>query len=127
LIIGSPGAGKSYFIIQYIIKQHIRKGFSLFVYDFKFDDLTKIAYNTYLKERKSYKITPKLYIINFDELFYSHLCNPLVPSTMNDITDAIESARTIMLGLSREWIKKQRDFFVESPINFITACLAFTF
>ncbi|MGI8584211.1 MAG: conjugal transfer protein MobC [Chitinophagaceae bacterium] len=125
LIIGSPGAGKSYFIIQHIIKQHIQKGFSLFVYDFKFDDLTKIAYNTYLKERKSYRITPKFYIINFDELSYSHRCNPLAPSTMNDITDAIESARTIMLGLNREWIKKEGDFFVESPINFITAIIWF--
>jgi hypothetical protein len=125
LIIGSPGAGKSYFIIQHIIKQHIQKGFSLFVYDFKFDDLTKIAYNAYLSESNSYKVTPKFYIINFDELSYSHRCNPLAPSTMNDITDAIESARTIMLGLNREWIKKQGDFFVESPINFITSIIWF--
>lgn len=125
LIIGSPGAGKSYFIIQHIIKQHIQKGFSLFVYDFKFDDLTKIAYNTFLNESKSYKVVPKFYVINFDELSYSHRCNPLAPASMNDITDAIESARTIMLGLNREWIKKQGDFFVESPINFITSIIWF--
>ena len=39
LVLGSPGSGKSYFIIQHIIKQHISKGFSMFVYDFKFDDM----------------------------------------------------------------------------------------
>ncbi|OIQ93626.1 type IV secretory system conjugative DNA transfer [mine drainage metagenome] len=125
LIIGSPGAGKSYFIIQHIIKQHIEKGFSMFVYDFKFDDLTKIVYNAYLKYYKTYTVQPKFYIISFDELQYSHRCNPLDPSAMFDITDAIESARTIMLGLNREWIKKQGDFFVESPINFITAIIWF--
>lgn len=42
---------------------------------------------------------------------------------MNDITDAAESARTILMGLNREWIKRQGDFFVESPINFLTAII----
>src|SRR5205823_7207362 len=56
LIMGTPGSGKSYFIIQHIIKQHIQKGFSMFVYDFKFDDLTKIAYNHYLLNKHRYKI-----------------------------------------------------------------------
>ena len=46
LVVGSPGAGKSYFVIQHVIKQHIEKGFTMLVYDFKYDDLTKIAYNT---------------------------------------------------------------------------------
>lgn len=45
LVIGSPGAGKSWFIIQHVIKQHIEKGFAMFVYDFKYDDLSRIAYN----------------------------------------------------------------------------------
>ncbi len=125
LIMGSPGSGKSYFIIQHIIKQHIQKGFSMFVYDFKFDDLTKIAYNQYLKHRNSYKVKPHFYVINFDDLSRSHRCNPLDVSTMHDITDAAESSRTIMLGLNQEWIKKQGDFFVESPINFVTALIWF--
>ncbi len=125
LIMGSPGSGKSYFIIQHIIRQHIQKGFSMFVYDFKFDDLTKIAYNHYLKHRNTYAVKPKFYVINFDDLSRSHRCNPLDVSTMRDITDAAESSRTIMLGLNQEWIKKQGDFFVESPINFVTALIWF--
>ena len=44
---------------------------------------------------------------------------------MLDITDAAESARTILMGLNREWIKRQGDFFVESPINFLTAIICF--
>ena len=125
LILGSPGSGKSYFIIQHIIKQHISKGFSMFVYDFKFDDLTKIAYNQFLKHRHKYPATVQFFVINFDDLSRSHRCNPLGVSTMHDITDAAESSRTIMLGLNQEWIKKQGDFFVESPINFITALIWF--
>src|SRR6478735_6290262 len=126
LVMGSPGAGKSYFIIQHIIKQHLEKGFTMFIYDFKYDDLSKIAYNHYLKcKSKSYQVEPKFYVINFDDLSHCHRCNPLDPSAMNDITDAVESARTILLGLNRSWIKRQGEFFVESPINFLTAVIWF--
>ena len=64
-------------------------------------------------------------MINFDDLNRSHRCNPLDASTMLDITDAAESSRTIMLGLNQAWIKKGGDFFVESPINFVTALIWF--
>ncbi|GGC33269.1 conjugal transfer protein TraG [Parapedobacter defluvii] len=123
LVIGTPGAGKSYFVIRHIIDQHIRKGFALFVYDFKYDDLTRIAYNKLLRYRRNYPVPPKFYVINFDDLSRTHRCNPLDPHSMDDITDATEASRTIMLGLNREWIKKQGDFFVESPINFLTAII----
>lgn len=126
LVMGSPGAGKSYFIIQHIIKQHIEKGFSMFIYDFKYDDLSRIAYNQFLKfKSKKYKIEPEFYVINFDDLTHSHRCNPLDPQSMLDITDAVESARTILLGLNRSWIKRQGEFFVESPINFLTSVIWF--
>lgn len=125
LVVGTPGAGKSYFVIRHVITQHIRKGFSMFLYDFKFDDLSVIAYNTFLKFRHLYPVQPKFYVINFDDLSLSHRCNPLDPDSMTDITDATESSRTIMLGLNREWIKKQGDFSVESPINFVTAVIWF--
>lgn len=125
LVIGSPGAGKSWFVIQHVIKQHIEKGFAMFVYDFKYDDLSKIAYNWLQQNQHKYKVRPSFYVINFDNLSVSHRCNPLDPNTMNDITDATESARTILLGLNREWINKQGDFFVESPINFVTAIIWF--
>ena len=123
LVAGTPGSGKSYFVIRHVITQHIRKGFSMFVYDFKYDDLTSIAYNTWLKLKHLYPVEPKFYIINFDDLSRTHRCNPLDPKSMTDITDATESARTILLGLNREWIKKQGDFFIESPINFLTAII----
>jgi len=121
LVMGSPGSGKSYFVIQHIIKQHIQKGFAMLVYDFKFDDLSLIAYNAWLKYKHVYKKTPGCYFIDFDKLL--HRCNPLEPKSMDDITDAAESSRTILMGLNREWIKRQGDFFVESPINFLTAII----
>lgn len=123
MVLGTPGSGKSYFVIRHIITQHIRKGFTMFVYDFKFDDLSKIAYNTWLKNKHRYVKPPAFYVINFDDLTRSHRCNPLEPSAMTDITDAAESARTILMGLNREWIKRQGDFFVESPINFLSAVI----
>jgi len=125
LVLGSPGAGKSYFVIRHVITQHIQKGFSMFVYDFKFDDLSLIVYNHYLKHRHRYSSTPNFYAINFEDLSRTHRCNPLDKEAMLDITDASESARTILMGLNREWIKRQGDFFVESPINFLTAIIWF--
>ncbi|MDJ1503554.1 conjugal transfer protein MobC [Xanthocytophaga agilis] len=121
LVLGTPGAGKSYFVIRHVITQHIQKGFSMFVYDFKYDDLSKIVYNTFEKYKHVYPSNTKCYFINFDNIM--HRCNPLEPQSMEDITDAAESARTILLGLNREWIKRQGDFFVESPINFLTAII----
>lgn len=123
LVTGSPGAGKSWFVVQHIIKQHIEKGFCMFIYDFKYDDLTRITYNWLQRNKHRYPVTPAFYLINFDDLSTSHRCNPLDPQSMHDITDATESARTILLGLNREWIRKQGDFFVESPINFVTAVI----
>jgi hypothetical protein len=123
LVIGTPGAGKSYFVIRHVITQHIMKGFSMFIYDFKYDDLSRIAYNALRRHHASYKVKPSFYVINFDRIY--HRCNPLDPATMEDITDATESSRTIMLGLNRDWIKRQGDFFVESPINFVTAIIWF--
>ena len=125
LVSGSPGAGKSYFVIRHVITQHIKKGFAMFVYDFKFDDLSVIVYNTWLKNKDKYKAASEFFVINFDDLSRSHRCNPLDPTSMFDITDAAESARTILLGLNREWIKRQGDFFVESPMNFLTAIIWF--
>lgn len=125
LVLGSPGAGKSYFVIRHVITQHIQKGFSMFVYDFKFFDLTLITYNYFLRCRHLYKTEPQFYVINFEDLTRTHRCNPLDKDNMLDITDAAESARTILMGLNREWIKRQGDFFVESPINFLTSIIWF--
>lgn len=93
----------------------------MFVYDYKFDDLSKLAYNKLLQYQNNYKVKPKFYVIDFDKIH--HRCNPLDAKSMIDITDATEASRTIMLGLNRDWIKKSGDFFVESPINFLTAVI----
>ncbi|MBO9586519.1 MAG: YWFCY domain-containing protein [Flavobacterium sp.] len=121
MVLGTPGSGKSYFVIRHVITQHIAKGFSMFVYDFKYDDLSKIVYNAFEKHKHAYGVMPTCYFINFDNIM--HRCNPLDPQSMQDITDASESARTILMGLNREWIKRQGDFFVESPINFLSAVI----
>ncbi|SRR5579871_313348 len=121
LILGTPGSGKTFFIIQNIIRQHTRKGFAMFIYDFKYPDLTTIAYNYFLQCESSYKVKPEFYVIDFENI--SHRCNPIDINSMQDITDAAESARTILLGLNQAWIKKQGDFWVESPINFLTAII----
>ena len=93
---------------------------------FKYDDLSRIAYNHFLKfKSKKYKVEPKFYVVNFDDLSGCHRCNPLDPNGMLDITDAVEAARTIMLILNRSWIKRQGEFFVESPINFLTSIIWF--
>ncbi|PWS26151.1 conjugal transfer protein TraG [Pedobacter yonginense] len=123
LVSGTPGAGKSYFVIRHVIEQLMKKGFCMFIYDFKYDDLSRIAYNALLKNYDRFPVKPKFYVINFDDLNRTHRCNPLDPAAMEDITDATEASRTIMMGLNRDWIKKQGDFFVESPINFLTAII----
>lgn len=123
LVVGSAGAGKTFFVIRHVIEQHIKKGFACFIYDFKYPDLSKIAYNMHLKYKDKYKVPPTFYIINFDKPI--HRCNPLDPKSMTDITDAIEASRTILLGLNREWIKRQGEFFVESPINFVSGVIWF--
>ncbi|WP_313189673.1 conjugal transfer protein MobC [Sphingobacterium sp.] len=119
LVLGNPGSGKSYYVIRHIISQHIKKGFTMLVYDFKYDDLSKIAHHHWIKGGRK----TSFYRIDFDDLSRTHRCNPLEPSAMNDITDAAESARTILLGLNREWVKRQGDFFVESAINLLTAVI----
>lgn len=123
LVTGSPGAGKSWFIILPMIKQQLQKGYTMFIYDFKYDDLSKAAYNWLCQYEDRFACKPAFYSINFDDLKCSHRCNPLQPEGMTDITDAIESARSILLGLNRDWITKQGDFFVESPINYVTAII----
>lgn len=123
IVLGTPGSGKSYAVVNNYIKQHIEKGFAMYIYDFKFDDLSTIAYNHLLKHNDKYKIKPKFYVINFDNPSKSHRCNPLNPSFMTDISDAYEAAYTIMLNLNRSWIQKQGDFFVESPIILLAAII----
>ena len=125
MILGTPGSWKSYAIVNQFIKQTIEKAYALYIYDFKFDDLSIIAYNHLIKYRHRYKVPPKFYVINFDNPRKSHRCNPLAPELMTDISDAYESSYTIMLNLNKSWVQKQGDFFVESPIVLFTAIIWF--
>ena len=125
MVLGTPGSGKSYAIVNNYIKQQIEKGFAMYIYDYKFPNLSEIAYNHLLHHLDAYKVKPQFYVINFDDPRKSHRCNPINPNFMTDISDAYESAYTIMLNLNRSWIQKQGDFFVESPIILLAAIIWF--
>lgn len=122
-VIGTPGSGKTFVFLLEAIKQHIKKGFSMFVYDFKFPELTKFAYNCFLQYKHLYPVEPKFCIINFDDPEYTHRCNPLQPDTLTDFVDAVQSSKTILMGINKSWIQKEGDFFIESPINFLAICI----
>ncbi|ADB42656.1 conjugal transfer protein MobC [Spirosoma linguale] len=121
LVMGTPGSGKSFAVVNNFIRQHLEKGFTMYIYDYKFPDLSNIAYHYLQKNRRAFKRMPTFYVINFDDPRRSNRCNPLLPELMSDIIDAQEAARTILLNLNKSWIQKQGDFFVESPMNFLTA------
>ena len=123
IVLGTPGSGKSYAVVNQFIKQQIEKGYTGYIYDFKFPDLSTIAYNHLLNNREGYEKVPTFYVINFDDPSRSHRCNPINPSFVDDISDAYESAYTIMLNLNRTWVQKQGDFFVESPIILFAAII----
>ena len=123
IVLGTPGSGKSYAVVNQYIKQQIEKGFAMYVYDYKFPDLSLIAYNHLRRHRHSYKVQPKFYVINFDDPRRSHRCNPIAAKFMTDISDAYDSAYTIMLNLNKTWIQKQGDFFVDSPIILLAAII----
>lgn len=123
IVLGTPGSGKSYAVVNNYIKQHLSKAFSMYIYDYKFPDLSEIAYNTLLNNMNKYRVKPKFYVINFDDPRKSHRCNPINPEFMTDISDAYEAAYTIMLNLNRTWIQKQGDFFVESPIILLASII----
>jgi type IV secretory pathway TraG/TraD family ATPase VirD4 len=125
VVYGTPGSGKTFAVINQFIRQHLAKGFAMYVYDFKFPDLSTVTYNELLKNQGRYANPVQFYVINFDNPRKSHRCNPLLPAMMTDVVDAYESAATIMLNLNKTWIQKQGDFFVESPINFLTSIIWF--
>ncbi|MDR1227295.1 MAG: YWFCY domain-containing protein [Prevotellaceae bacterium] len=125
-VLGTPGSGKSYAVINSYIKQLIEQGNALYVYDYKFPALTEITFNHYRMYPHGYKQNkPKVYILNFDDPRKSHRCNPLNPKFLTDIADANESSFVIMMNLNKTWIQKQGDFFVGSAITLFTAIIWF--
>ncbi len=130
LIIGTPGSGKSFALIEEIIEQFIEKGFTLLIYDFKFDTLSKITYNYWRRKKerlqgaKSDELAnmPEFYTLSFDNIEKSHRCNPIDPYLMQNQTDAADAATIIMKNLNRDWIK-QTDFFAKSAISFVSGLI----
>ena len=125
IVLGTPGSGKSFAVVNNFLKQQIEKGFALYCYDFKYPDLSTIVYNHLKKNKDKYPKGVKFYVINFDDPMRSNRCNPIHPDFMTDIADAYESAYTILLNLNKTWIQKQGDFFVESPIILLAAIIWF--
>jgi len=125
LIVGSPGSGKSRFIIEPLIRQVIEQGQALFVYDFKFPALTRQVYGHFLANRGKYPATAGFYCIQFNDLSRSHRCNVLEPTTLRSLSDALGVARTLLLSMNKTWVQRQGDFFVDSPINFLAALIWF--
>lgn len=125
LIMGSAGSGKSYFIVENLLKQILAKGHSVFVFDHKFPELTNLTYNHFLLNESKYPDNIKFYLINFSDPDHSHRCNPIHPKTLPNLTSAIESSKSLLLSLNRTWANKQGDFFVESPVNLLAAVIGF--
>lgn len=125
LVMGSPGSGKSYFIVENFIRQIIEKGMALFVFDHKFPELSTLTYNHFLKHRNKYPEGTVFYSISFADPALSHQCNPIHPATLLNLTHAIESSRSLLLSMNRTWAGRQGDFFIESPINLLAAVIWF--
>lgn len=122
-ILGSPGSGKSRFIIEPLLRQWMKKGNTLFLYDFKYDALTRLAYEYFGRYRHCYPANAEFYSINFTDLSRSHRCNLLDPSTLHWLSDALGASRTILLSMNPTWVNRQGEFFAESPVNFLAAII----
>jgi hypothetical protein len=127
MVIGTPGSGKSFSVVLPFIRQHLKKGFSMCVYDFKYPDLSLVTYNHFLSAKKNGNLpeSTRFYVINFENIQKSFRCNPLAPEWMESPIDAFESSRTVLYNLNREWIRKQGEFFSESAVSFFAAVIWF--
>jgi len=124
LVMGTPGSGKTRYIFRPLIHQSLEYGMAVFVYDLKYDDLTRFTWQSLQKIKKGAP-RPAFFALNFDDFTRSHRCNPLDPAGIVDVSDAAESARTILFSLNKRWIEQQGNFFVDSAINFFTASIWF--
>ena len=123
MVMGSSGSAKTWCIIRSVIRQHLEKGFAMVVYDFKYDDLSRLTWHYFNEYKSNYEKRPKFYVINFSDLSRSHRCNPLGPAVIRDMADASEAARTILMALNPDFVEHQGDFWVESANSFLTALI----
>lgn len=131
IILGSPGSGKSFAVYNAFIEQTIRKGYTMFLYDYKFPDLTErvlteIAYQRrHEKLWEKAKVLPKLYIINFDDAEKSNRCNPIHHSYITDPADTTEIADLVFRNINKGMDAKGFDFFNESAKVYLDALIWF--
>ena len=129
-VVGTPGSGKTFSIIEPFIRQHSAKGFALVVYDYKFPTLATKLYYHYKKNQKLGKLPKgcKFNIINFVDVEYSRRVNPIQPKYINNLAAASETAETLLESLQKG--KKEGgggsdQFFQTSAVNFLAACIYF--
>ena len=129
-VVGTPGSGKTFSIIEPFIRQHSAKGFALVVYDYKFPTLATKLYYHYKKNQKLGKLPKgcKFNIINFVDVEYSRRVNPIQLKYINNLAAASETAETLLESLQKG--KKEGgggsdQFFQTSAVNFLAACIYF--
>ena len=129
-VVGTPGSGKTFSIIEPFIRQHSEKGFAMVVYDYKFPTLATKLYYHYQKNKKAGKLPKgcKFNIINFVDVEYSRRVNPIQLKYINNLAAASETAETLLESLQKG--KKEGgggsdQFFQTSAVNFLAACIYF--
>lgn len=130
IVLGTPGSGKSFGIIDPFIRQHSAKGFALMVYDFKFPTLAKTLFYQYCKNRKSNKLPENcgFRIVNFTDVEYSNRINPIQRKYIPDLAAASETAATLLASLNKGGGEKKggsEAFFTNSAENFLAAIIYF--
>ncbi|MGI8638027.1 MAG: type IV secretory system conjugative DNA transfer family protein [Segetibacter sp.] len=126
MVIGTPGSGKSESVIVPFIKQFMKKGFSMLIYDFKYPNLSKIAYHHYNKNRANGgKLhAHNFHAINLDNVEQSERVNPLHSKYIRTLADASETAEAIINALTKtDKSSGSSQFFTQSAINFLAACI----
>ena len=130
IVLGTPGSGKSFGIIDPFIRQHAAKGFAIMCYDFKFPTLAKTLFYQYCKNRKAGKLPQNcgFRIINFTDVEYSDRINPIQRKYIPDLAAASETAATLLASLNKGGGEKKggsEAFFTNSAENFLAAIIYF--
>ena len=129
MVIGTPGSGKSFGVINPAIRQMIDKGFCLCIYDFKFPDLAKIAYYHYLlKKNKDLEYQHQFHVINLNEVEKSKRVNPFKKEYIQTLAEAQEMAESMVSSLQKGGSSSgggSEAFFTQSAINFLSSCIYF--
>ena len=129
MVIGTPGSGKSFGVINPAIRQMIEKGFCLCIYDFKFPDLAQIAYYHYLlKKSKESDYNYSFNVINLNEVEKSKRVNPFHKKYIQTLAEAQEMAESMVSSLQKGGSSSgggSEAFFTQSAINFLASCIYF--